>query len=114
MCAQGFGSSSRLRSEYRGRIAPTPTGFLHLGHARTFWMAHRRALENYGKIVMRIEDLDPARSKSEFVTAGIEDLRWLGLRWDEGPDEGGGYGPYLQSLRTRHYRSVLELSLIHI
>jgi glutamyl-tRNA synthetase len=108
MCAQGFGSSSRLRNEYRGRIAPTPTGFLHLGHARTFWQAHRRAFENHGKIIMRIEDLDPARSKPEFVTAGIEDLRWLGMRWDEGPDRGGDYGPYLQSQRTQHYRSVLE------
>ena len=108
MCSQWIGSSSGLRDGYRGRIAPTPTGFLHLGHAQTFWLAHRRALEHRGKIIMRIEDLDPARSKSEFTTAAIEDLQWLGLQWDEGPEKGGDRGPYLQSLRTQHYRMVLE------
>jgi glutamyl/glutaminyl-tRNA synthetase len=108
MCAQSSVSSTHLRDEYRGRIAPTPTGFLHLGHARTFWEAQRRALKNQGRVIMRIEDLDPARSKSVFVEAGIEDLRWLGMQWDEGPDKGGDYGPYLQSLRMQHYRRVLE------
>jgi len=67
---------------YRGRIAPTPTGFLHLGHAATFSTAHRRARESGGEILLRIEDLDPQRCKTEFATAAMEDLKWLGLDWD--------------------------------
>ena len=67
---------------YRGRIAPTPTGFLHLGHAATFSIAHRRARESGGEILLRIEDLDPQRCKTEFATAAMEDLKWLGLDWD--------------------------------
>ncbi|MFM8982998.1 MAG: tRNA glutamyl-Q(34) synthetase GluQRS [Spartobacteria bacterium] len=67
---------------YRGRIAPTPTGFLHLGHAATFSTAHRRARESGGEILLRIEDLDPQRCKPEFTAAAMEDLKWLGLDWD--------------------------------
>ena len=70
---------------YRGRIAPTPTGFLHLGHAATFSSAHRRARETGGEILLRIEDLDPRRCKPEFATAAMEDLKWLGLDWDGEP-----------------------------
>ncbi len=64
------------------RIAPTPTGYLHLGHARTFAAAHRRARGLGGRILLRIEDLDQARCQPEFITAALEDLRWLGLDWD--------------------------------
>lgn len=71
---------------YRGRLAPSPTGYLHLGHARTFWIAWQRARAAAGKLVFRNEDLDYQRSKPEFVSAMVEDLRWLGLDWDEGPD----------------------------
>jgi len=71
---------------YRGRLAPSPTGFLHLGHARTFWIAWQRARAAGGKLVFRNEDLDYQRCKPEFVSAMYEDLRWLGLDWDEGPD----------------------------
>jgi glutamyl/glutaminyl-tRNA synthetase len=88
---------------YRGRLAPSPTGLLHLGHARTFWIAAQRAKEHNGILILRNEDLDPQRSREEFAEAMIEDLRWLGIRWGEGPDCGGEYGPYEQSARREHY-----------
>jgi len=90
-------------NSYRGRLAPSPTGLLHLGHARTFWIAAQRAAQHNGTLILRNEDLDPQRSKSEFVQAMIEDLRWLGIHWQEGPDCGGPYGPYSQSERRDHY-----------
>ena len=90
-------------SGYRGRIAPSPTGFLHIGHARTFWMAFLRAREAGGTLVLRDEDLDPQRSRPEYASAMLEDLRWLGINWDEGPDTGGPYGPYRQSERRDYY-----------
>jgi glutamyl-tRNA synthetase len=88
---------------YRGRLAPSPTGLLHIGHARTFWIAAQRAIENHGTLILRNEDLDPQRSREEFARAMTEDLRWLGIRWSEGPDCGGAYGPYSQSERRAHY-----------
>jgi glutamyl/glutaminyl-tRNA synthetase len=88
---------------YRGRLAPSPTGLLHLGHARTFSIAAQRVQEHSGRLVLRNEDLDPERSRTEFVSAMIEDFRWLGIGWDEGPDCGGPYGPYSQSQRREHY-----------
>ncbi len=90
-------------SQYRGRLAPSPTGFLHLGHARTFWVAWQRARTAQGKLVFRNEDLDYQRCKPEFVQAMYEDLRWLGLAWDEGPDVGGPFAPYSQSQRRSFY-----------
>jgi len=90
-------------STYRGRLAPSPTGLLHVGHARTFWIAAQRAAERCGTLVLRNEDLDPQRSRPEFAGAMIEDLRWLGLDWTEGPDCGGPYAPYSQSERRAHY-----------
>jgi len=90
-------------SEYRGRLAPSPTGLLHLGHARTFWIAARRARDQHGTLILRNEDLDPQRSRPEFVEAMLEDLRWLGIEWAEGPDRGGPYAPYSQSERRSHY-----------
>jgi glutamyl/glutaminyl-tRNA synthetase len=88
---------------YRGRLAPSPTGLLHIGHARTFQIAAQRAIDNHGTLILRNEDLDGQRSRLEFVQAMMEDLRWLGIRWDEGPDCGGIYGPYSQSERRAHY-----------
>ena len=88
---------------YRGRLAPSPTGYLHLGHARTFWAAWRRARAAGGKLVFRNEDLDYQRCRPEFVRAMYEDLRWLGLDWDEGPDLGGPFAPYSQSQRRSFY-----------
>lgn len=90
-------------STYRGRLAPSPTGYLHLGHARTFWVAHQRARVVGGKLVFRNEDLDYQRCKPEFVQAMYEDLRWLGLNWDKGPDVGGPFAPYSQSQRRNEY-----------
>ena len=91
---------------YRGRIAPSPTGYLHLGHARTFLIAAERAREFRGSLAFRNEDLDRERCRPEFVSAMFEDLRWLGISWDEGPDCGGAYAPYSQGDRREHYLSV--------
>jgi glutamyl/glutaminyl-tRNA synthetase len=93
-------------TEYRGRLAPSPTGYLHVGHARTFWAAWTRARDAGGTLVMRMEDLDPDRSRSVYAEAAYEDLRWLGIRWHEGPDKGGPYAPYVQSKRKNVYLSV--------
>ncbi len=90
-------------SKYRGRLAPSPTGYLHVGHARTFWTASQRAREAGGTLVMRMEDLDPDRSRQAYAEAAIEDLRWLGIRWQEGPDKGGPFAPYVQSKRRAIY-----------
>jgi glutamyl-tRNA synthetase len=96
----------RATSGYRGRVAPSPTGLLHLGHAHTFWIAGKRAAGSGGTLILRNEDLDPQRCRSEFVDAMYEDLRWLGLRWTEGPDCGGPYAPYSQSQRRAFYLRV--------
>jgi len=94
------------RKVYRGRVAPSPTGLLHLGHARTFWTAARRAAEHGGDLIFRNEDLDSQRCRPEFVQAMFEDLRWLGIEWSEGPDCGGEFGPYAQSGRRELYFSA--------
>ena len=88
---------------YRGRIAPTPSGLLHTGHARTFWMAWHRCRTASGTLVFRNEDLDPLRCKANLTKAAQEDLRWLGLDWEEGPDVGGPDAPYHQGQRTHLY-----------
>ena len=121
-----MGSSSNAGGEavsgYRGRLAPSPTGYLHLGHARTFFTAYQRARDAGGMLVMRMEDLDAQRSKNSYAEAAYEDLRWLGIRWQEGPGRSepgrsekdkaerpgkdGPYGPYLQSKRRGVYLEV--------
>jgi glutamyl-tRNA synthetase len=93
---------------YRGRIAPTPTGYLHVGHARTFWEARCRARANGGEIILRNENLDQARCKPEYTQAMMEDLAWFGIDWDEGPDVGGPYGPYTQSERHHFYEHAWQ------
>jgi glutamyl-tRNA synthetase len=110
-----------LTATYRGRLAPSPTGYLHLGHARTFWIAWQRARAAHGKLIFRNEDLDYQRCRPEFVKAMYEDLRWLGLDWDEGLDlEGvsrGDFGPYSQSERRGFYldawRKLRDSGLIY-
>ncbi len=99
---------SRFEKSYRGRLAPSPTGLLHLGHARTFWTAQQRARANGGTLVLRNEDIDSTRFKLEFVSQMIEDLHWFGLEWQEGPDCGGPFAPYNQSERFHLYRAALE------
>jgi glutamyl/glutaminyl-tRNA synthetase len=94
--------------KYRGRLAPSPTGYLHLGHARTFWVAQERARANGGTLILRNEDLDSTRFKMEFVVEMLEDLRWFGLEWSEGPDRGGQFAPYNQSERMEFYRAALK------
>ncbi len=89
-------------SRYCGRIAPTPTGYLHRGHAATFHTAYRRAQNADGTLILRIEDLDFHRCKDAFTTAAIEDLNWLGIHWTEGPDIGPN-APYRQSERFELY-----------
>ncbi len=96
------------RSTYRGRLAPSPTGYLHIGHARTFWTTYERAREANGTLILRMEDLDPDRSRPVYADAALEDLRWLGIEWQEGPDVGGPFGPYAQSLRQRLYRTAWQ------
>jgi glutamyl-tRNA synthetase len=93
---------------YRGRIAPSPTGFLHLGHARTFWIAQQRAQQAGGTLILRNEDLDRARCRPEFTRAMMEDLAWFGFHWQEGPDVGGPHAPYNQSARTELYAEALR------
>jgi glutamyl-tRNA synthetase len=97
-----------MASAYRGRLAPSPTGYLHAGHARTFWTAQQRADSAGGTLLLRIEDLDPDRSRREFTEAMMEDLRWFGFRWQEGPDCGGPFSPYVQSRRGEFYRAGFE------
>ena len=102
---------------YRGRLAPSPTGLLHLGHARTFWTVAQRAAERNGQLILRNEDLDAQRCRPEFVSAMLDDLHWLGIEWTEGSDCGGPYGSYTQSERREHYlaawRTLRERGLIY-
>ena len=93
---------------YRGRIAPSPTGYLHLGHARTFETAQQRALDANGTLILRMDDLDGPRCREEFAAAALEDLRWFGCRWQEGPEVGGPHGPYTQSERMPLYIEAFE------
>jgi glutamyl/glutaminyl-tRNA synthetase len=97
-----------LSAIYRGRLAPSPTGYLHLGHARTFWVAQQRATQAKGTLILRNEDLDRARCTPEFARAMSEDLRWFGFQWQEGPDCGGPFAPYNQSERMPIYREAFE------
>ena len=95
----------------RVRFAPSPTGKIHLGSARTALFNWVFARSKGGKFVLRIEDSDISRSLPEFETDIISSLRWLGLVWDEGPDVKGGYGPYRQSERNEVYRSHAAMLL---
>lgn len=102
---------------YRGRLAPTPSGYLHLGHARTFKTAADRAEAAGGELIFRMDDLDLDRCRPEYARAAYEDLRWLGLDWVEGPDVGGASMPYDQSQRGHFYfhawTALLEAGAIY-
>src|SRR6185503_17701181 len=88
----------------RVRFAPSPTGYLHVGGARTALYNYLHARRKGGVFVLRIEDTDAERSTPESLAAIYESMRWLGLTWDEGPDAGGKHGPYIQSQRRDRYR----------
>ena len=92
----------------RVRFAPSPTGYLHVGGARTAVFNWLFARHTGGSFVLRIEDTDVERSTRESEASLVDDLRWLGLDWDEGPDVGGEFGPYRQSERLELYRAVAE------
>lgn len=94
--------------EIRLRFAPSPTGYLHVGNARTAVLNWLFARRSQGKLVLRIEDTDSERSEAVFYESLLEDLKWLGIDWDEGPDCGGQYGPYNQSQRFQTYRNYAD------
>jgi len=90
----------------RGRFAPTPSGQMHIGNARTALLAWLQARSAGGAFVLRMEDIDRPRCRADLARQVLEDLRWLGLDWDEGPDVGGPHGPYVQSEREGAYRAA--------
>jgi glutamyl-tRNA synthetase len=92
----------------RVRFAPSPTGYLHIGGARTALFNWLYARRHGGTFVLRIEDTDTERSSWEMVSGIVDGLRWLGLDWDEGPDVGGPHAPYFQSQRVETYRAMAE------
>jgi glutamyl-tRNA synthetase len=100
-------TSSATDPGYRGRFAPSPTGDLHLGSVATALVAWLTARARRGILVLRVEDLDGPRVVAGAEARQIDDLRWLGLDWDEGPDAGGPYGPYRQSERGARYEAAL-------
>ncbi len=95
-------------SKVRVRFAPSPTGFFHIGSARTALFNWLYARHTGGTFVLRIEDTDDERNRREYLEVLKDGMRWLGLDWDEGPDVGGGYGPYFQSQRADIYEKFLE------
>jgi glutamyl-tRNA synthetase len=97
-----------MPSDIRVRFAPSPTGYLHIGGARTALFNWLFARHHGGKFVLRIEDTDTKRNTEEAMAAIYQGLGWLGLDWDEGPHAGGEYGPYLQSERTELYERYLK------
>jgi glutamyl/glutaminyl-tRNA synthetase len=92
----------------RVRIAPSPTGYFHVGSARTALFNWLFAHKHDGKFIVRIEDTDRSRYNPEAVADLVESLRWLGLDWDEGPEVGGDYGPYVQSERQHLYQHYAD------
>jgi len=98
--------------DIRLRFPPSPTGPLHIGNARTILFNYLFAKQNKGKTILRIEDTDKERSKLEYVQNIIDELKWLGIEWDEGPDIDGPFGPYKQSQRLEIYQKYLE-TLLH-
>src|SRR5688572_13263295 len=94
--------------EMRTRIAPAPSGSIHVGNARTALYNFLLARGQGGKFVLRVEDTDKKRATQEAYEAVIEDMRWLGLEWDEGPEVGGPNGPYRQSERTERHEAAAQ------
>lgn len=103
-----MGDKDNNFKDIRVRMAPSPTGQLHIGTARTALFNYLMAKHYGGKFVLRIEDTDLERSKKEYEEDIINGLKWLGITWDEGPDIGGEYGPYRQTERLAIYRKYLQ------
>jgi len=97
-----------MNSDVRVRFAPAPTGLLHIGNARTALFNHLFAKHHHGTFILRIEDTDTERSTDIAIEHILEDLRWLGIQWEEGPDRGGPAGPYRQSQRLSLYLDYAE------
>jgi len=100
--------NTKKTDKIRLRFAPSPTGHLHIGSARTAlfnWLYARKA---GGKLIIRIEDTDRSRHIEEAISPIMESLKWMGIDWDEGPDAGGDYGPYRQSERTYIYKEYAQ------
>ena len=100
---------SIMSSSVRVRFAPSPTGFLHVGGARTALFNWLFARHHHGTLLLRIEDTDKSRERNQAVQVIYDGLRWLGLDWDEGAGIGGEYGPYFQSERNTIYEKYLNL-----
>ena len=96
----------------RLRFAPSPTGYLHVGGARTALFNWLYARRHGGTFILRIEDTDVERSQAEMVTGILDGLRWLGIDWDEGPEVGGPHAPYFQSERLDRYRAAAQQLLV--
>ena len=92
----------------RGRFAPSPSGKMHIGNAGCALLSWLQVRKAGGSFILRIEDIDRGRSRVEYIKQLIEDLKWLGLDWDEGPDCGGPFGPYIQSARTELYEEAFD------
>lgn len=108
-------SSSKLNQKVRVRFAPSPTGYLHVGGARTALYNYLFAKKQGGEFIIRVEDTDEERSQENFLKSMLEDLNWLGLNWDEGPNlelkDVGSYGPYRQSQRKPIYQEYTQTLL---
>ena len=104
-----FRIDSTMSSSVRVRFAPSPTGFLHVGGARTALFNWLFARHNQGTFLLRIEDTDKSRERQQAVQVIYDGLRWLGIQWDEGAGIGGDYGPYFQSERNTIYEKYLNL-----
>lgn len=104
-----FTSTSISNPTLRGRLAPSPTGALHLGNARTFLLAWLSIRSRGGVVILRMEDLDHPKVKPNAAQQALMDLRWLGLDWDEGPDVNGPHGPYVQTERITRYAEALSM-----
>ena len=103
--------SRPLRGGYRGRIAPTPSGRMHLGHARTFWLAQARAREHSGLLLLRVDDLDHVRCRDpRYLRDIIDDLHWFGIHWDWGPASSLGYGEFAEEMFYQSKRGEAYLN----
>ena len=96
------------KNEIRVRYAPSPTGHLHIGNARTALFNYLFARHYHGKFIIRIEDTDTKRNIADGERSQLDNLKWMGLDWDEGPDIGGDYGPYRQSERKDIYEKYVQ------